>query len=307
MAADRHKHIWASLGMLLLAIVWGTQFLVIKQGQISLPPLMTATLRFAVLTIAAQCAVFLTRSKAPAKERFRRLTFGIMQALSFGVLYWAEGRIPSAIAGVLTATNPLLVALLAHQYIVDDRLTPTRGMAMMLGFAGVSIIVLGTQSESGSYETVAVLAILAGELASAINKVLAKQLTATVPAPVLLRDMGLTVTLLIGLASYCFERDSPVRFTTASVLAFIYLGVIASFAASYLYLIILRRYTATAMAYLQFATAAVAAVTGVVVGGEHLGYSLVPGIIAVLGGLLLLSRSTARDTTSTEVAKSRNA
>ena len=218
-----------------------------------------------------------------------------MQAVSFGVLYWAEGRIPSAIAGVLTATNPLIVALLAHRYMTGERLTPMRGAALMLGFAGVSMIVLGTQSAVGSLESIAVLAILIGELAAATNKVLAKQLTAVVPAPVLLRDMGLVVTVLIGLASLCFERHLPVKFTPGSVIAFAYLGLVASFAASALYLLLLRRYTVTAMAYLQFAIATVAAVTGVVLGGERFGISLAAGVIAVLGGLFFLSKTAADD------------
>lgn len=301
MASDRRKNVWAGLGLLVLAFVWGTQFLVIKLGQINLPPLMTAALRFAVLTVAAQVAVFLTGAKAPPQERLRRLSFGVMQAISFGALYWAESRIPSAIAGVLTATNPLLVAMFAHNFMADERLTPSRSAAMMLGFAGVSMIVLGTQSTGGVYESIAVVAILAGELASATNKVLAKQLTTNVPAPVLLRDMGLIVTLLIGLASFYFERHLPMTFTPASVLAFAYLGLVASFAASSLYLILLRRYTVTAMAYLQFATAAVAAAVGVFLGGEHLGTSLAPGVLAVLGGLWLFSKSSAGNIPSSEV------
>ena len=186
MASDRRKNVWASLGLVVLAFVWGTQFLVIKLGQINLPPLMTAALRFAILTIAAQVAVTLTGSKAPPKERLRRLSFGMTQAVSFGVLYWAESRIPSAIAGVLTATSPLLAALLAHRFLAAERLTPARGAAMMLGFAGVSMIVLGTQSTGGLYESIAVVAILTGELASATNRIIAKQLTTNVPAPLML-------------------------------------------------------------------------------------------------------------------------
>jgi len=300
MDSDRRKHLWAGLCLSALTLVWGTQFLVIKWGQIDLPPLMTAALRFAVLTVAAQVAVFLTGSKAPPKEQLRRLSFGMSQAVSFGVLYWAESRIPSAIAGVLTATSPLLTALLAHRFMAEEHLTLARSAAMMLGFAGVSMIVLGTQSTGGLYETIAVVAILTGELASATNRLIAKQLTTNVPAPLMLRDMGLVVTALIGLASFAFERHLPMNFTSASVLAFAYLGLIASFAASSLYLILLRRYTVTAMAYLQFAIATVAAVMGVVVGGEKLGISLAPGVLAVLGGLWLLSKSSARDVLSSK-------
>ncbi len=291
MDSERRKRAWAYAGLAALTLVWGTQFLVIKRGQADLPPLMTAALRFAVLTFAAQVAVLVTRSRAPIEERLRRFSFGVTQAISFGLLYWAQSRIPSALAGVLTATNPLLVALLAHRLKIGERLRFSRVGALSLGFAGVSMIAFGTRSTSGVAETVAVAAILVGELASATNKVLAKQLTTTVPAPLLLRDLGVIVALLTGFASFCLERDMPMTFSPTSVLAFSYLGLVASFAASSLYLILLRRYAVTTLAYLQFATATVAAGAGVFLGGERLGLSLTVGVATVLGGLLLLSKS----------------
>lgn len=89
MFSDRTKEVLAGVGLATLTFGWGTQFLVIKLGQATLPPLMTAALRFAVLTVAAQIVVFLSRSQAPIKERIRRLSFGVTLAVSFGLLYWA--------------------------------------------------------------------------------------------------------------------------------------------------------------------------------------------------------------------------
>jgi len=299
--SDRIKNAWAGLGLVVLTVVWGTQFLVIKEGQVDLPPLMTAAFRFAVLTAAAQVVILLARSQAPLEDRVKRASFGVTQAMSFGMLYWAQSRIPSALAGVLLATTPLFVAVLAHRFVAAERLTLARAGALALGFAGVAMIVFGTQSTGGPAEAIAVLAVLVGSLASATNKVLAKQLTSSVPAPLLLRDMGLVVTVLTGLASFCFERNLPTKFTTASVLAFTYLGLVASFAASGLYLALLRRHTVTAMAYLQFGTATVAAATGVLLGNERLGPSLAVGVVAVLGGLILLSKTAAEGIPSLQI------
>jgi drug/metabolite transporter (DMT)-like permease len=294
MVSERAKSVWAALGFAALTVVWGTQFLVIKQGQVDLPPLMTAALRFAVVTVAAQIAVYITGARAPLGERFRRVSFGVTQALAFGLLYWAQSRLPSALAGVLSATTPLFVAVLAHRYLAAERLNSMRTAALLLGFSGISTILLGAESTSGAPQVVAVLAILAGEFASATNKVVAKQLTAAVPVPVLLRDMGFIVAMLTGVASFCFERHLAREFTRASVAAFTYLGFVASFLASGLYLVLLRRYAVTAMAYLQFATAATAAALGVVVGGERLSASLAIGVGAVLLGLFLCTKAHAQ-------------
>jgi drug/metabolite transporter (DMT)-like permease len=251
--------------------------------------LLTATLRFTVLTTVAQLAILVTGARAPIAARLERLSFGVTQAISFGVLYWAESRIPSALAGVLTATNPLIVALFAHQFVVGEHLSLSRIAAIGLGFIGTSLIVASTGHTSGYYELSAVAAILIGEVAAAANKIMAKRMTTDVPAPILLRDMGLVVTTLVGLTSFCCERDLPVNFTPASVTAIIYLGLVGSFAASGLYLVLLRRFTVTAMSYVQFAVAAVAAVVGVCVGKEHMGTPVFAGILILLAGLLILA------------------
>lgn len=300
MASDRAKSVCPVLGLVALAIVWGTQFLVIKQGQVDLPPLMTAALRFAILAVAAQIAVYVTGARAPHGEAFQRAFFGVTQGVAFGLLYWAQSSLPSALAGVLSATTPLFVALLAHRYVSAEPLQPMRVAALLLGFLGVSTILLAEESVSGTPQLIAVLAILGGELASATNKIVAKRLTVRVPAPVLLRDLGFMVAALTGVASFCFERHLPMEFTLASVVAFTYLGLVASFAGSGLYLVLLRRFTVTAMAYLQFATAAVAALTGVALGGERFGIALAAGMIVVLGGLIVLSKSTGTSSLETD-------
>jgi len=55
------------------------------------------------------------------------------------------------------------------------------------------------------------------------------------------------------------------------------------------------------MAYLQFGTATVAAATGVLLGNERLGPSLAVGVVAVLGGLILLSKTAAEGIPSLQI------
>lgn len=288
MDSETRRRVATAAGFVGLTVVWGTQFLVIKHGQISLPPLLTAALRFAVLTGAAQVAVMVTRSRAPEGRWRGRLTFGVAQALSFGLLYWAQGHLASSLAGVLSAITPLLVALLAHRFIPGERLTLRRSSALLIGFLGLSLIVWQTRPSEGTVATLAVVAILLGEAVTAANRVLAKKLTVVLPAPVLLRDMGLVVTVLIGLASLALEREQPMHFSPVAVASFAYLGLIASFASSGVYLVLLRRFAVTSMSYLQFTTAAVAAGAGVWIGGERLTASAAVGALAVLVGLLLI-------------------
>ena len=117
--------------------------------------------------------------------------------------------------------------------------------------------------------------------------------------------MGLVVTVTIGIAALVIERNESLHFTISAIMAIVYLGLVASFAASGLYLILLRRYAVTSLAYLQIASAAIAAIVGILLGGEHLGPSPLIGTTLVIAGLFILviqrpTRQALRSGTKTD-------
>jgi drug/metabolite transporter (DMT)-like permease len=68
------------------------------------------------------------------------------------------------------------------------------------------------------------------------------------------------------------------------------IGLVASAAASGLYLVLLRRYRVTSMAYLQFVTPLIGVATGVLLGRERLGASGAAGAAVIVAGLVVLVR-----------------
>ncbi len=275
-----------------LSIVWGTQYLVIKVGQATVPPLLTVALRFAVVAIASQIVVWVMGLRAPPGTAPARALFGIAQAVFMGTLYWAEGRLPSALVAILVATEPFLVAALARHQSVGERLDGPTSLALCFGFIGFAAITLSESAASDGPRTefIAALMVVVGCVAGAVNKIVGKRLALGVPAPVAMRDMGVTVALTLGAASLMLEQHLAIDFTPRSLLAIGYLGLVASTAASTTYFILLRRFPVTALAYLQFVSALVAVVTGVGLGHERLGGGLAIGAVGILAGLAVLAR-----------------
>lgn len=281
-----------ALGALLfLVLVWGTQFLVIKVGLRTVPPLLTVALRFAIVAVASQLVVWGLRIRAPPGALRGRVFFGFAQAVSMGTLYWSQGHLPSALAGILVATEPLLVALIAPRLVPGERVGFQTVVALALGFVGLAFITFGQASggDAGRLELVAVFVVVLGCVAGALNKVVGKRLAVEVPAPVAMRDMGVAVAVVLGAASLVLERERTVEFTASAVMAFTYLGLVASTAASTVYFLLLRRFPVTALGYLQFVTALVAVATGIALGHEHLGLELMVGSAAILAGLVVLA------------------
>lgn len=279
----------AALGFLALALIWGTQFLIIRRGQQSLPPLLTVALRYAILGLVAQVLVLGYRARGPDGTRARRLAFGALQAFSMGALYWAQGHLASAVAAAVIMTEPLFVALLAHFLLAGERLSGRTLTALACGFTGVLFMLAErTLGSRLGLETLGTLLVTLSALVGALNRVLVKDLVMRVPPLILLRDTGWVVAALAAAGSFALERDRALLFDTEAVIAFVYLGLVASVAASGLYLVLLRRYRVTSLAYLQFVTALVGVATGVLLGREELGLISAAGAALVLVGLYVL-------------------
>jgi drug/metabolite transporter (DMT)-like permease len=128
-----------------LACVWGSSFLFIKIAVSNgLSPLSLATLRIA---IGAAILLALARGRGQAWPRGRavwgRIFFlGLMgNPLPFFLIGWGEQFTTSQLAAILMATIPLLVAILAHVMTADEKLTRAKMAGVLLGFAGVVVLV----------------------------------------------------------------------------------------------------------------------------------------------------------------------
>jgi drug/metabolite transporter (DMT)-like permease len=282
------------LGVGVLALVWGTQFLVIKIGLETVPPLLAVSLRFAVLAVVgAVFAAILRVRAAPGTGRFR-LALGLTQARSFALLYWAQARLATSVVAVLDATSPWLVALLAHRFVPGERMDRRTVVSLSIGLAGVVAVSVG-QAADGSPELsrlvllLPMAAVVLGALASASNKVLAKRLVSNVAPAVLLRDMGAVVALVTAAMWLLLQRHAPVHLGLRAVAAFSYLGLVASAGASALYLVLLRRARVTSLSHLQFVVPVVATVTGLAIGGERMRPAVLVGAACVVVGLFVQS------------------
>lgn len=137
-----------------LYIVWGTTYLAIKVGlDAALPPALFAGVRLipAGLILLAISALR-GASLRPSVSQFRILAIvGILLLVGgqYGT-FLAETRIPSGLAALIVALLPLWIAL--AESLLPDMARPTaRGYAgLVLGFAGLAILMLPRLAEIGA-------------------------------------------------------------------------------------------------------------------------------------------------------------
>lgn len=130
--------------LLVLAVLWGGSFFFGKMALAVFPALTLVALRtgFAALALLAFLALRGIALPLSAAAWGRYLVMGLLNnALPFALINWGQTQIDSGLAAILNATTPLFTVLLAHLVTEDERLTPNRIAGVVLGFAGVVVMI----------------------------------------------------------------------------------------------------------------------------------------------------------------------
>lgn len=134
---------------LVLALIWGSSFLLMKIGLRTMEPLQISTLRIVAGAVTLVALLALTGGRLPRERR----TWGhlavsgvFLTALPFSLFALGEERVSSALAGIGNATTPLAAVFFALVFLPSDRLSPRKLAAVLIGFAGVVVIMQPWQS-----------------------------------------------------------------------------------------------------------------------------------------------------------------
>jgi O-acetylserine/cysteine efflux transporter len=127
---------------LVVVAIWGTNFVVIKHALADLPPLLFATLRFALAWLPA--AFFIRR---PAASWRNLAAYGVLIGVGqFGVLYMAmNGHITPGLTSLVVQTQVFFTIGLSMGF-TGERLRPRQWVALAL--AGCGIVVIGTHTDA---------------------------------------------------------------------------------------------------------------------------------------------------------------
>lgn len=150
--AARERHL-AELSVLVVMVLWGGNFVVVKAAIAIVPPIGYALIRF-TLACVSLFLVLRWREGSVGLPRRDIIPVAVLGFLGFGLyqMLWPVGLglIPAGDAAILGATTPVLTALIAVP-AGSDVLTRSKGMGALVAFLGVGLVVAaGTQVSLGS-------------------------------------------------------------------------------------------------------------------------------------------------------------
>ena len=120
------SHRWKTLVAFgIIYFVWGSTFLAIRVGVHEVPPLLFAAMRFFIAGLALVAWTAFQRETWPTGREWGSIC--LLAALIFvgdyGLLFWAEQKVPSGIAAVMLATIPAFTAIAEVSLLRTQRLT----------------------------------------------------------------------------------------------------------------------------------------------------------------------------------------
>ena len=284
---------------LLLCLIWGTTWYVIKIGLVDLPPFSFAGARFVSAGLILLAVTGLRKIPLPATRRDWALlaVTGLLQfGFNYSTVFWGEQYISSGLAAVLQATIPAFGLLAAWVHLPEEKITGRKVTAILLGVAGVATIFAEQLRVDNWMAFAGCVAVVAGAFAAAESSVLTKRFGASLhPASLLLGQMacGLLPVLLVGF----LKEGSPLRlrWTSAALFAVLYLALVGTIAAFWLYYWLLKRVESSAAMAIALVTPLVAVVVGALALGERLRPQTFVGGVLILASVSLIAFRRRRE------------
>ncbi|MGI9382337.1 MAG: DMT family transporter, partial [Methyloligellaceae bacterium] len=212
--------------LMLLAIIWGASFMIIKIGVESLP---AATLTASRLALAAALLLAVARFCGESLPRGGTLWGWIVasalfgNALPFTLISWGEETIDSGLAAILMAVMPLTTVLVAHLFTQDEKLTRRKAAGVLLGLAGL-LILIGPEKLAGlGDDTVRQLAVASAAFCYGLNAVITRRFADQPPRALVAAGMLGSTTMLVPL-SILVEQPWTLAPSGRSLMAMVVLG-----------------------------------------------------------------------------------
>ena len=296
MDGKAHHAKWQTLlAFAIIYFVWGSTFLAIRVGVREVPPLLLAAMRF-VLAGAVLFAWAAARGeRSPSMRQWKSvcvLAFLIF-TLDYGLLFWAEVRVPSGVAAVMLATIPVFMTLAEIFLLRTQRLTMRLVAALLIGIGGVAVLVSSSLNLGGTAIDAAgaialIIAAISWSLGSALTRKLDLPQSKAMSAGAQMFAGGMMLTIAAS------ARGEWPRFHAAAVsaeawLALAYLIVAGSIIGFTAYFWLIHHESPTRVGTYAYVNPVVAVVIGYFFGGEPLGARTILGTACVLISVVVIT------------------
>jgi drug/metabolite transporter (DMT)-like permease len=301
MDAHADRPTWKTLlAFAIIYFVWGSTFFAIRVGVREVPPFLLAAVRFSVAGLILYAWMIARGERSPTGRQWRSafLLAILIFVFDYGLLFWAEQRVPSGMAAVMLATIPVYMALSEIIFLRTQKLTVRLAVALLIGVGGVAVLVSRSLNVGGApIDRLGALALLV----AGISWSAAATLTRKLPLPPS-KVMSSGVQMLAGGVMLAltaatlgeFRNFHPSDISRAAWLSLVYLIIFSSIVAFTAYVWLIHHESPTKVGTYAYVNPVVAVVIGYFLGGEPLGLRTILGTAFVLISVVVITATGAK-------------
>jgi drug/metabolite transporter (DMT)-like permease len=283
--------VFAAPGVFLL--LWSSGFLGSKLGSPYAEPMTFLTIRMAAVVALLGAIVLATRPPWPDRAGlWHSAVVGLLvHGCYLGGVFVAIGdNMPAGIVALIVSLQPVLNSTLANR-LLGERVTARQWLGLALGIVGVYFVVQGRIEGEGTLlawiaATVALIGITLGTLYQ-------KRFGGGIEWRTGFLVQYSACTVLFALAAWLFETRE-VQWTAPFLVAVVYLVLVLSLGAIWLFYFLIRRTTTTRVVSLLYLMPPLTALMSWAMFGERLAPAALLGMAICAAGVALVNWRTAR-------------
>ncbi len=283
------------LAFAIIYFVWGSTFLAIRVGVREVPPFLLAGMRFLVAGIVLFGWMRARGTPSPSAREWGAASFlaVLIFVFDYGLLFWAERRVPSGIAAVMMATIPVFMALGEIVFLRTQRLTMRLGLALLVGMAGVTVLVghamsLGEAPVDTAGACALLVAAVSWSVAASLSRKMPLPAAKAMSSGAQMLAGGVLLTLTAALLGE-FHGFRVQAVSRGAWLALAYLIVAGSIVGFTAYVWLIHHESPTKVGTYAYVNPVVAVLVGYFLGGEAIGPRTLVGTLLVLVSVVVIT------------------
>ena len=306
METSTHPPTWKTLlAFAIIYFVWGSTFLAIRIGVREVPPFLLAALRFLIAGLILYLWMLAQGERSPSIRQWMSvfLLALLIFVFDYGLLFWAEQRVPSGIAAVMMATIPVFMALAEIIFLRTQQLTLRLSVALLIGIGGVAVLMSRSLNLGGApVDRAGAVALIFAAISWSISSTLTRKLPLPASKVMSSGAQMLAGGILLTLAAATlgeFRNFHPAAVSRAAWLSLLYLIVAGSILGFTAYVWLIHHQSPTKVGTYAYVNPVVAVLLGDFFGGEALGVRTVLGTLFVLVSVVVITTTPAKKSAAT--------
>lgn len=276
------------LTIIIITLLWGYAWVVMKQALQYMGPFTFTTLRFITGSLSLFMIVYMTRQFISFKKYWKELLIqGTLQTtIAFALVMGALQVVEAGKASVLLYSMPIWSSLFAIKWL-NEKLSSKKWCGLFLGFVGLLTIIGWDLFQESYLFFISELLIVLGSISWALSNIYFRKKLAHLPKVTTSAFQMLFGAGGLFVLSLLFEMNEPMTINTTSIMYILFTGLLASALSFTVWFVILSLIDIASATISTLLVPVFGLVFSAIVLQEPLTSSIIIGAIFIITGIII--------------------